>query len=332
VAGYVDIHAHGGELSLEMALEVGDVELKQASLDQRGTDLLIETPDDVTAIARPLSQLRARGYRIILTHPERAPEFQTEPERLESLSYDGVLLAVDAESLLQPAGSGPRLLAERLCRNGHAHALAFDAAAGHDPSELAGPESAAAALVGKPRARWLVSDAPAAIVAGQELPPMPEAQAGAGAGSADPSDSEPAHTRLPLVIRLSRAVVLIPLVAVAVVSFVIIRAQHGTGATILTQQRYSQRLTASAVAQAVRSAPDPKSHQAAIRTKCVPRGVGDLKNPWRCQLMYANGDHLQYTVTIFGNGSYEGTNQIILAPGPRQPSPGGISGCCIDIP
>ena len=51
MAGYVDLHAHGGELSLEMALEVGDAELKQASLDQRGADLLIETPEDVTAIA-----------------------------------------------------------------------------------------------------------------------------------------------------------------------------------------------------------------------------------------------------------------------------------------
>jgi hypothetical protein len=332
VAGYVDIHAHGGELSLEMALAVGDAELKQASLDQRGTDLLIEAPEDATGLDERLSQLRARGYRIVLTHPERSAQFQSEPWRLEYLTDQGVLLALDAESLLAPAGSGSRLLAERLCRSGHAHALAFDAAAGHDPSELAGPESAAAALVGKPRARWLVSDAPAAIVAGRELPPMPEAQAGNAPASAEPSDSEPTDTRLPVVTRLSRAMVLIPLVAVAVVSFVIIRAQHGTGATILTQQRYSQRLTASDVAQAVRSAPDPKSHQAAIRTKCVPRGVGDLKNPWRCQLTYANGDHLQYTVTIFGNGAYDGTNQIILAPGPRQPASGGISGCCIDIP
>jgi hypothetical protein len=320
MAGHVDIHAHGGELSLEMALEVGDAELKQASLDQRGSDLLIETPEDVTALGRPLSRLRARGYRIILTHPERSPAFQSEPERLEALSNDGVLLALDAESLLQPARSGHRMLAERLCRSGHAHALAFDAAAGKDPSDLSGPESAAAALVGKPRARWLVSDAPSAMVAGQELPPMPEAQA---------ADEDP---RLPIAVRLSRVVVLTPLVAVAILSFVIVRAQHGSGATVLAQQRYSQRLTASNVAQAVRSAPDPKSHQDAIRTNCVPRGAGALKNPWRCQLTYANRDRLQYTVTIFGNGSYEGTNQIVLGPGPREPAAGSISGCCINIP
>jgi hypothetical protein len=320
MAGYVDIHAHGGELSLEMALEVGDAELKQASLEQRGTDLLIETPEDVTAIARPLSHLRARGYRIILTHPERAPEFQTDPERLESLSYDGVLLALDADSLLKPVGSAPRLLAERLCRNGHAHAIAFDATASKDASELAGPESAAAALVGKRRARWLVSDAPGAMVAGHELPPMPEAHAG---------DED---ARLPRTVGLSRAAVLIPLVAVAIVSFVIVRAQHGTGASILTQQRYSQRLTASNVGQAVRAAPDPTTNKTAIRVQCVPLGTGGLRNPWRCQLTYANGDRMQYTVTIFGNGSYQGTNHIILGPGRRHSVGGSISGCCISIP
>jgi hypothetical protein len=332
VAGYVDIHAHGGELSLEMALEVGDAELTQASLDQRGTDLLIETPEDAAGIDEQLSQLRALGYRIILTRPERSPEFQSGPERLETLSDQGVLLALDAASLLEAAHSGCRLLAERLCRSGHAHALAFDPAAGQDASELAGPESAAAALVGEPRARWLVSDAPGAMVAGDPLPPMPDAQPGDAPKSADPSDDEAAHAGLPVTVRLSRALVLIPVLAVAIVSFVVIRSQHGSGATILTQQRFSQRLTAAHVAQAVQAAPDPKTHKVAIRTKCVPRGVGGLRNPWRCQLTYANGDRLQYTVTIAGNGSYEGTNQIILGPGPRQPAAGSISGCCIDIP
>jgi hypothetical protein len=331
MAGYVDLHAHGGELSLEMALDVGDDDLKQASLDQRGTDLLIETPEDATGIEERLSRLRNRGYRIALTHPERSPQFQSDPARLERLGDDGVLLALDAESLLGPARSRPRVLAERLCRSGHAHALAFDAAAGQDASQLAAPEAAAAAVVGEPRARWLVSDAPAAIVAGAKLPPMPGAT-GDPAPPVEQPDARPAEDRLPITVKLSRALVLIPLIAVAILSFVIIRSQHGSGATILTQQRYVQRLTASDVATVVRAAPDPKSHKIAIRTRCVPHGIGDLKNPWRCQLTYANGDRLQYTVTIFGNGSYVGSDQIILAPPPRQTSPGSISGCCINIP
>jgi hypothetical protein len=331
-AGYVDIHAHGGELSLEMALEVGDAELKQASLDQRGTDLLIETPENATAIDDRLSRLRARGYRITLTHPDRCAQFQAEPEHLEGLADRGVLLALDAESLLGPAGSRPRLLAERLCRGGHAHALAFDAASGREPAELAGPESAASALVGRARARWLVSDAPDAIVAGRDLPPMPAAHTGLDDGSGQARRPERTDPPLPVAVRLSRAVVVIPLVAVAIVSFVIVRAQHGTGATILAQQRYSQRLTASNVALAVRAAPDPTSHQAAIRVRCVPHGAGGLRNPWRCQLTYANRDRMQYTVTIAGNGSYVGTDHILLGPGPRRSAGGSISGCCITIP
>ncbi len=326
---YVDVHAHGGELSLEMALDVGEAELRQASLDQRGTDLLIEAPDDATGIEERLSQLRDRGYRITLTHPERSPQFQAAPELLKRLVDSGVLLALDAESLLGPAGSRPRLLAEGLCRNGHAHALAFDAASGQDASALTGPEAAAAALVGAPRARWLVSDAPAAIVAGKELPPRPEAESDDVSGS---SEAQPPDVRLPLLVKLSRALVIAPLLAVAIVSFVVIRSQHGSGATILTQQRYAQRLTAADVAQVVRTAPDPKTRQPALRARCVPRGVGDLKNPWRCQLAYANGDRLQYTVTILGNGSYTGVNQVILGPGPRRPSAGTISGCCVNIP
>lgn len=135
-----------------------------------------------------------------------------------------------------------------------------------------------------------------------------------------------------MTVRLSRALVLIPVLAVAVVSFVVIRSQHGSGATILTQQRYSQRLTASNVARAVQAAPDPTTNKAAIRVRCVPRGAGGLRNPWRCQLAYANRDRLQYTVTISGNGSYVGTDHIILGPGPRRAVGGSISGCCISIP
>jgi hypothetical protein len=184
--------------------------------------------------------------------------------------------------------------------------------------------------VGKPRARWLVSDGPAAIVAGRELPPMPEVVTGDGTQPVERTDTAPA--RPPVTIRLSRALLLVPLLAVAIISFVVIRAQHGSGATILTQQRYAQRLTAADVVEVVRTAPDPKTRRIAIRTRCVPLGIGDLKNPWRCQLTYANRDHLQYTVTIFGNGGYEGVDQIILGPGPRRSSSGSISGCCINIP
>jgi hypothetical protein len=330
--GYVDLHARGGELSLDMALEVGDTELKQASLDQRGTDLLIETPDDATAIAERLSRLRARGYRITLTHPERNQQFQVDPDRLEALSDDGILLALDAQLLRSPARSPARLLAERLIRSGHAHVVAFDAAADQDASELSGPEAAVAALVGKPRARWMARTAPAAILAGEELPLMPDAEGDdSTAGEASPGAQHPSR-RQPLTVRLPRVLLLVPLVAVAIVSFVVIRSQHGSGATFLTQQRFAQRFTPSNVAEVVRAAPDPKTHKDAVDTRCVPRGIGDLRNPWRCQLSYANGDRFQYAVTIFGNGSYVGTNQVILAPGPRRSSPGTISGCCIEIP
>jgi hypothetical protein len=332
---FVDIHAHGGELSLTTALDVGDTELRQASLDQRGHDLLIETPEDLVEIEQRLQRLRERGYRITLTHPERRREFQASPERLEQLSDgEGVLVAVDADSLLSAPGAPERVLAERLCRDGRAHLLALDSTAEPDEAVLAQGETAAGAIVGEARARWLVADAPAAIVAGTALPPMPEAAPAGESGS--PAESEAigqdAPARLPLRARISRTMLLVPLLAVAVISFVVIRSQHDSGATVLTQQRAGEAVTGTEVARLVRSAPDPTTHLDAIQWRCAPLGTGNLHNPWRCTLRYANGDLLQYTVTVAADGSYVGTDQITLAPPPRRPTGGSISGCCIKFP
>ena len=72
-------------------------------------------------------------------------------------------------------------------RDGHAHVLASDAHSGRQlrPPALGAGAAAAAELVGEERARWLVEDAPAAILAGEPLPEAPPAdgrapQAGGG--------------------------------------------------------------------------------------------------------------------------------------------------------
>ena len=75
-----------------------------ATYGQRGTDLLIETPTfDVVGFESRLNQLRAKGLRVTLAHPERNVEFQRAPSRLADLVHDGVLLQVNAETLLRYA-------------------------------------------------------------------------------------------------------------------------------------------------------------------------------------------------------------------------------------
>ncbi len=164
----------GGEVSIVWALEAVEEQLKLASIGQRGTDLLIETPSLNTAgIDHMLYALRAKGYRTILAHPERNPELQRDSVLLERLVEQGVLLQVNADSLLaRSRSSGPGALAERLCREGLAHVLAGDAHRGSEwrpVTVLSQAATALAELVGPERARWLTQDGPAAIVLGEPL-------------------------------------------------------------------------------------------------------------------------------------------------------------------
>jgi protein-tyrosine phosphatase len=170
----------GAEVSLVWALEASDEELALATYGQRGTDLLIETPTfDVVGLQSLLNQLRAKGLRVTLAHPERNVEFQRAPDRLADLVRDGVLLQVNAETLLgSDRRSETHRLGRYLCFEGVAHALASDGhrAAGWRPVTcLAKAAQIAATLVGPDRAHWMTHAAPQAILAGTALPDVPDA-------------------------------------------------------------------------------------------------------------------------------------------------------------
>jgi protein-tyrosine phosphatase len=168
----------GAETSLGWALAATDEELALASYAQRGTDLLIETPlSSMPAIEPILGELRSRGYRVVLAHPERSPDFQRDRERVRELVREGTLLQVNAGSLVSEAPrSRTRKLARWLCEQGLAHAIASD---GHRASRwrpvglLADGVAALGELVGDGRALWMAEAVPGAIVEGRELPPGP---------------------------------------------------------------------------------------------------------------------------------------------------------------
>lgn len=166
-----------GEVDLTWALEGSDDDLRLVSFGQRGTDLLVETPyrELSDAFETLLFNVSVRGYRVLLAHPERNTTFQRDPNRLREIARRGVLLQITLPSLLRPdRRSRSRRLAHSLVEEGLAHNLASDC---HSP----GPWRAPALGLGlealadhSAYAEWMVTDAPAAILAGEPLPPPPD--------------------------------------------------------------------------------------------------------------------------------------------------------------
>jgi protein-tyrosine phosphatase len=169
----------GAEVDLGRALAADAEELRLASYGQRGTDLLVETPYGglPPAFEDLLFRVAARGYRVLLAHPERNRDFQREPRRLAALAERGTLLQVTAASLAEGRRrSSTRRLAHALVAEGVAHVIASDDHGGGWRASLA-DGVAAAARSAPARARWMVTEAPAAILAGAPLPPLPHERA-----------------------------------------------------------------------------------------------------------------------------------------------------------
>ena len=173
----------GGEVGIDWLTRASEPDLLRATYGQLGKDILLETP------AGPLPsqfydavfRLKAHGLRIVLAHPERSITFQEQPGKLGELVADGVLVQVNASSLLTTArGSRARSLAFALLDEGAAHLIASDAhSAGWRPPLLSAAVERAEARIGA-RARWMVTAAPAAVVAGAPLPPAPRTGGGRG--------------------------------------------------------------------------------------------------------------------------------------------------------
>jgi protein-tyrosine phosphatase len=165
----------GSEVAVTWAAEASDEQLALASYGQRGTDLLIETPfTSLVGFSRLLAELQAKGYRITVAHPERNSEYQRDPSRVQKLVDAGMLVQINAESLLG-RGQG-RHAAESLLTAGLVHVIASDghrAASWRPVTRLAQGVEAAVELVGRDRALWMAEAAQRAIIEGTELPPAP---------------------------------------------------------------------------------------------------------------------------------------------------------------
>jgi protein-tyrosine phosphatase len=164
-----------GEVDVLWARSASSDDLRSVSFGRRGHDLLVETPYGNLApvFEDLLFGIAAQGYRILLAHPERSRTFRAAPRRLAAF------VEVTAGSLAEGSRRSPvRRYALALVTEGLAHVIASDAHGGHiGRASLSAGVKAAARATTPGRARWMASDAPAAILAGDPLPPVPTGRA-----------------------------------------------------------------------------------------------------------------------------------------------------------
>lgn len=170
---------HGGEIDLGLLWAVPRDELRRFTLAQTGRYLLLEFPYRgwPLALDSSVSALVDQGVTPLLAHPERNPEVQDRPDRIEVLVDAGALVQVTAASLDGRLDRAAQSAAERLLELGLVHVLASDA---HGPHIREAGLSAAAAKVGdEDLARYLTVEVPGAIVAGEPVPERPQVRLGA---------------------------------------------------------------------------------------------------------------------------------------------------------
>ena len=121
--------------------------------------------------------LQLRGYTPILAHPERYTAIAHDPNRMYELAERGILSQVTGAAFLGEHGHESQRCAQSLVRYGLAQFISSDAhgiTTRKRAPRLREALTAAAGLVGEERARALVLDNPARIVADQPLEPAPE--------------------------------------------------------------------------------------------------------------------------------------------------------------
>jgi protein-tyrosine phosphatase len=167
----------GAELSVQRLDTLDETQLQAVRLGD-GNAVLLECPfgSAAGALEPALAELQARGLRVVLAHPERCPGLMAEPKLLARLVDAGAWCSITAGSLTGEFGRRQKAFALEMLRGGLVHNIASDAHdhEGRPPRLLRGLSAASGEIPGfEPLGRWLVNDAPAAILSGGEPPPRP---------------------------------------------------------------------------------------------------------------------------------------------------------------
>lgn len=181
-----DVHVEvlgGGEVSIGRLLRLSDRDRADVGLGG-GPYVLVEMPQaqGVLGFERPLLSRLAAGERLVLAHPERCPAIQRRPAILEALVAAGGLCSLTGGSMTGRFGETVRRFSLRLLRAGLIHNVASDA---HDLDRRPPGVGEIPVLAGRSGGEidlrtWLTVDVPAAVLAGEPIPPRPAAAGGEG--------------------------------------------------------------------------------------------------------------------------------------------------------
>ena len=173
-----ELNGEGIALEVRSAAEIAMTRLPDLGPDELaklgyggGRWLLIEPPFAAVASGLELivADLKRRGHRIVLAHPERCDALRRDPELLGSLVRDGVLTSITAGSLTGAFGETVRRFALALAGEGMVHNVASDA---HDPVHRPPTMAGAIEQAGLgPLTEWLTEEIPAAILADEDRVP-----------------------------------------------------------------------------------------------------------------------------------------------------------------
>jgi protein-tyrosine phosphatase len=161
----------GGEVAPDRLPDLDDETLRALTLGG-GPYVLLECPFQPVdgTMGRMVADLQDRGFRVLLAHPERSHTFQRDPSRLAALVQRGALAQVTTGSLTGDFGRTARNAATTMLAEGLVHVLASDA---HDwffrPPDLRTGRN----TLDDAQREWMTRAAPAAIVAGRDLPDRP---------------------------------------------------------------------------------------------------------------------------------------------------------------
>jgi len=134
--------------------------------------LLVEVPDYglPPGLTETFYELQLAGLTPILTHPERNPTLQAEPERMLDWLRGGVLVQVTADSITGHKGKPAARMANMLLEKRWVHFLATDA---HNtssrPPRMRAAHDAVAKKFGASYARSLCFSNPLAVFLGQQF-------------------------------------------------------------------------------------------------------------------------------------------------------------------